>query len=97
MSTVLLGTRATSLPVTKGQWLSKCSYCHTDIGRSSNGKGSKVAVVANVYVGRTGKDSPPGRAGIRWDRTEQYHGQCYDKLGAPYGKASPRPKGKAKR
>lgn len=69
-----LGTRAVVLYVEPG-CQDWCSYCGRQIKFSAKIKPRKF--VCNVYKGNI------------WDRLENYHFECYEEAGKPYGVKGP--------
>ena len=73
-STKKLGTRAVVRHVESG-CAAVCSYCGEHIKFSAKKKPRKF--VCNIYKGDV------------WDRLEQYHFECYEEAGRPYGVEGP--------
>jgi len=65
-----VGTRAVIAEIPAGN-MAKCPVCDGDVKFNARKKPKRI--ICNVYEGD------------RWDRMEEFHAECYDSVGRPYG------------
>lgn len=73
-SEAVLGTRAVVRFVETGCYI-LCAQCGERIVYSARNRPRQV--ICNIYEGD------------KWDRVEQYHFECYEQAGRPYGISGP--------